>query len=346
MAKNYDIEIIAPEDEYSQKIIDAGFVFHQIEMASSSISLLDDFYTIKQYYQLLRKINPDFYLGFTAKPNIYGGFISAKLGVKVINNIAGLGRAFSKPGQLQKILTILYKIGLRNSSHIFFQNDDDLALFQSLNVITEQSFSVLPGSGVNTERFYEKALVNHTEYSPFVFLFSARLLLDKGIREFLAAACRIRQENDNVVFHVIGKHTNTRDEIPKLELDTACQQGNVRYLGVTDDMVAAFHSADCFVLPSYYREGVPRTLLEAGSCGLPLITTDSVGCRETVLDGVNGYLIKPRDTDSLYFAMKKMLSLGLDERKKMGHASRAFMCENFKEDIIFCKYKRVMRECL
>ncbi|WP_279464589.1 glycosyltransferase family 4 protein [Aeromonas veronii] len=348
LAKTYQVEVIAPKDLYSEKLRDMGFVVHNINMASSSIDPLQDISTLLEYWKLLNKIKPDYYLGFTAKPNIYGGFIAGLVGCKVINNIAGLGRTFSSCGLLQNLMQLLYRISLCQSQHVFFQNNDDQALFLEKGLLKRTHNSVLPGSGVDVNRFtyrQKKLLENADSTSPsFVFLFSARLLLEKGIREYISAASQLKAIYPHCTFQVMGKHGGTAAELPKAELEEACENGTIEYLGTTDNVVAVLHNANCFVLPSYYREGVPRSLLEAGSCGLPLITTDSVGCRETVIDGVNGYLISPRSNDALFDAMKKIVELDIRERHEMGLASRNYMVNNFSEALVLEQYQNVLLE--
>lgn len=352
--KGYYIEIISPEDTYSDKLRELGFIVHDIKMASSNISPFTDLVSLFHYAALLIKIKPDYYLGFTAKPNIYGGYIAALLGIRVVNNIAGLGRTFSKKGVLQNLMRFMYRIGLSKSYHVFFQNKDDLALFESNGLIEKGARSILPGSGVNTHRFNSKYFQNNASsltstdvknsLKPnFTFLFSARLLLEKGIREYIHAAREVCREFQCIEFQVLGKHTGSAAEIPLDELEKACSEGIIKYLGTTDDVVSVLHGADCFVLPSYYREGVPRSLLEAGSCSLPLITTDSVGCRETVIDGINGFLVMPQNYVSLYDAIKKILSLSKNEVMLMGEASRRYMINNFSEELVFEKYERVLQ---
>ncbi len=349
LAQDYSITIIAPKDLYSDKLREMGFTVYDINMAPSSIAPLKDIATLFSYYSVLKKINPDYYLGFTVKPNVYGGFIAGLLGCNVINNIAGLGRTFSKPGFLQNLMQLLYRVGLWQSKHIFFQNKDDQKLFLENGLLNKVSSSVLPGSGVDINRFTCKqvsAFDNaNSILAPFVFLFSARLLLEKGIREYITAASQLKVIYPHCKFLVLGKHDCTAAELPKAELYAACDSGVIDYLGTTDNVVEVLHSADCFVLPSYYREGVPRSLLEAGSCGLPLITTDSVGCRETVIDGHNGYLIAVRNSLALFNAMKKMVELNTVERNFMGQASRKFMEVYFKETLVLQKYQEILNNC-
>lgn len=347
LAKTYLVEIVAPEDQYSNKIREMGFVVHNVKMNSSAISPLQDILTLFSYYKVLRKTKPDYYLGFTAKPNIYGGFIASRLGYKVINNIAGLGRVFSTPGVIQSIMRLLYRVGLSQSRHVFFQNDDDRKLFHEGGILRKVNNSVLPGSGVNTKRFNCKLVrsdFHNSNDNHFVFLFSARLLLEKGIREYIAAAKKLKGVYPFCKFWILGKHSGTSAEIPKNELNAACNSNIVEYFGMTDDVVTSLHQTDCFVLPSYYREGIPRSLLEAGSCGLPLITTNSVGCRETVINGENGYLVPPRSMDALFEAMKAIVELSVEERHIMGLKSRRYMESKFSEDFVFEQYQNILTE--
>lgn len=343
LSKNYHVEIIAPEDQYSESLKKIGFNVYHIPMVPSGVSLLQDFITIIKYFHVLKKTQPDYYLGFTAKPNIYGGFVASIMGCNVINNIAGLGRVFSRDGMVQWIVKWLYRISLRNSYHVFFQNNDDLSLFIKNNIINGRSCSVLPGSGVNVKKFKCNDVFGGGRiHKRTVFLFSSRLLLEKGICEYIDAARRIKSVCPDVVFLVLGKHNGTKDEIPAFLLRQACEENVIEYIGFTDDVVSKLSSVDCFVLPSYYREGVPRSLLEAGSCCLPLITTDSVGCKETVVDGVNGYIVPPRDAQALCSAMLKILCMSDEERRLMGCASRRHIEDNFSLDTVLRCYANVL----
>lgn len=335
-ASTHRVVILAPNDLYTEKLIKLGFEVYHIPMASSSIDLFIDIKTIISFYSTIRRIRPDYFLGFTAKPNVFGGAIASWLGVKVINNIAGLGRTFSSKSFLRCVMIFLYRIGLLKSHHIFFQNYDDYSLFLKLKLVSTERASVLPGSGVNLSRFIPISKKDIS--SPFTFLFSSRLLLEKGIVEYISAARIVKSKFPDIHFMILGKYSATPAEIGRHVLDSAIADGIIDYLGVTDDIVSVLHSVQCFVLPSYYREGVPRSLLEAGSCGLPLLTTDSVGCRETVVHEVNGFLVEPRSISSLTQAMIKMIEMPTVDRIAMGNASRKFIEQIFDERIVLERY--------
>ena len=341
----HEVIVLSPDDGYVEKLRNAGIDVRCIPMASSSVNPIQDLKTLFHYYRLVKSLRPDYYLGFTAKPNIYGGLVASLLGVKVINNIAGLGRVFSSRSILRLVMMFLYRVGLSNSHHVFFQNKDDYSLFLRLKLAVPERASVLPGSGVNLQRFVPAGsnITTSGNNAPFTFLFSSRLLLEKGVNEYIAAARLVRKKHPIVRFQVLGKYDCTSAEISSRDLDSAVQDGVIEYLGVTDDVVSVLNSVQCFVLPSYYREGVPRSLLEAGSCGLPLITTDSVGCRETVIDGVNGFLVEARCVDSLSCAMIKMIEMQPDDRVSMGMASRKFIEQNFDEQIVLDRYSELIR---
>lgn len=345
LSKECKVVVISPDDHYTSKLRELGIVVYTIPMAPSSINTIQDVKTLVAYFSLIRKLKPDYYLGFTAKPNIYGGFIASLLGVKVVNNIAGLGRTFSSKSPLKFLMNLMYKVGLSKSHHVFFQNNDDRALFLNSGIVNPYVTSVLPGSGVNIDQFIPGCNKSLTEFGKtrFTFLFSSRLLLEKGILEYIAAARIVREQFIDVDFKVLGKYEGTPNEIDKCQLELAILDGVIEYLGVTDDVVGVLNSVQCFVLPSYYREGVPRSLLEAGSCGLPLITTNSVGCRETVIDGINGFLIEPRSVEELVQSMLKMISLSSEDRISMGLASRNFIKQYFDERIVLERYSELIR---
>lgn len=343
---HFSVHIVAPKDEYSEILIAQGFKFHHIDMDPSSISPLKDIKTLIDYYYILNEVKPDFFLGFTAKPNIYGGFLASMLNIRVINNIAGLGRLFTKRNLLTNLMQYLYKVSLSKSHHIFFQNKDDCSLFLHEGVIDNKnhSYSVLPGSGVNTSRFVPVTSdVRLCKEDKFTFLFSARLLKQKGINEFIEVARTFKEEGYFTVdFLVLGKYSGGSDEIEKSYLDNAIEEGVINYLGTTDNIEAILINSDCFVLPSYYREGVPRSLLEAASSGLPVITTDSVGCRDAVIHNVTGFRIPVKDTKALYHAMKAILDMPIEKKKQMGDAGRRYMIEHFDEKIVFEHYQKQM----
>ena len=338
----YEVIAIAPYDSYSQKIIDAGFEFHNLEMNSQGINPLEDLKTTYHFYTLFKKISPDVICQYTIKPNIYGSLVASMFNIKIINNIAGLGTLFIKENLVTKIAKILYKISQSKADRVFFQNRDDLALFTSEGIVNAQKCDVLPGSGVDTNRFTP----HYKEESQNIrFLLIARMIWEKGIAEYVKAAREIKKTYPNVEFCLLGfLDVENPGAITKTEMDAWVEEGVINYLGVSDKVDEVIQSADCVVLPSYYREGTPKTLLESGSSGKPIITTDNVGCRDVVDDGINGYICEPRSWEDLASKIEKFLALTHEERLEMGKRSREKMLKEFDEKIVINKYLNLLTD--
>jgi len=338
----YEVVAIAPYDSYSQKIIDAGFEFHAIEMNAQGINPLEDLKTTYAFYKLFKKTSPDVVCQYTIKPNIYGSLMATLLKIKMVNNIAGLGTLFIKENLVTKIAKMLYKISQYKADRVFFQNRDDLALFTTQGLVNAKKCDVLPGSGVDTHRFKP----HYKEESEKVrFLLIARMIWEKGIGEYVQAAREIKKNHPNVEFCLLGfLDVENPGAITKEQMDAWVEEGVVNYLGVSDRVDEVIQSADCVVLPSYYREGTPKTLLESGSSGKPIITTDNVGCRDVVDDGINGYLCEPRSWEDLASKMEQFLALSHEERVAMGKRSREKMVREFDEKIVIDKYLDILNK--
>ncbi|MCL7942311.1 glycosyltransferase family 4 protein [Halomonas sp. ATCH28] len=302
-----------------------GVHVHDIYINRTGINPLSDIKTFLGLLLLIWQIKPDYVLGYTIKPVIYGSLAAAF--VRVPNRyalITGLGYSFSDQlGSSQKqrfvrnLVERLYRLGLRKSRKVFFQNPDDEALFREYRIIDLKVPSiVVNGSGVDTQHFAPQPLPDSPR-----FLLIARLLADKGIREFVDAAYIIKKTYPHVVFTLVGDIDINPKSITRKELDGWIKEGRIDYLGKLKDVRMAIAGASVFVLPSFYREGVPRTILEALSMGRAVITTDTPGCRETVIEGVNGYLVPIKNAESLADAMKSFIEQPRNI-EKMGRRSR------------------------
>jgi len=342
-ASGYQVVVVAPEDQYSPRLEGLGVRYIPIGMDKQGVSPSRDMLLLGQYLRILKKEKPDVFLGYTAKPNIYGSLAARLLGIPVINNIAGLGTAFIKRGWLTNVVTRLYKIALRGSSTVFFQNPEDLALFVSERMVREDRARLLPGSGLDLS-FFKPEGGTAREDGEVRFLLVARLLWDKGVREYVEAAEIVRRDHPNARFQILGfADVENRTAVPRSEIDRWASEGTVEYLGHSDDVRPFNAAADCAVLPSY-REGLPRVLLEAAAMGKPLIATDVPGCRHVVQDGKNGFLCAVRSSASLAEAMTKMIELSPQERKKLGDAARQGVELNFDENIVIERYLAAVRE--
>lgn len=339
----YKVTALAPQDEHVARIKEAGCDFVHIPMNNKGTNPLQDLALLLKYVRVLRRLRPDVVLGFTIKPNVYGGMAAGILGIPVVNNIAGLGTTFIREGWLNKVARVLYKASLAKSRKVYFQNADDMALFQQLGLANVRQSGLLPGSGVDTSRFAPQeaaARVNR----PFVFLLVARLLWDKGVGEFVEALRHLRSAGYSVEGRLLGfLDAQNPTAIGRADIDAWVEEGLVRYLGSASDVRPYIADADCVVLPSY-REGTPRALLEAGSMGKPLITTDAPGCKDVVLDGVTGFKVPVANSLALSEAMKRMANLSDEEYQAMSRDVRAFVVENYDESLVLKAYQKTLHE--
>ncbi|WP_136621050.1 MULTISPECIES: glycosyltransferase family 4 protein [Mesorhizobium] len=333
----HDVVIMAPRDEYSSLIAAMGCRYVELEMDNSGTSPLRDMVLLWRYWRLLRRERPLAFVGFTIKPNVFGSIAANLNGIAVINNISGLGTAFVRGGLLLRIAKALYRVALARSKMVFFQNDDDRMLFVDAHLVREEQTGLLPGSGIDLVRFAPPS-ETCTRSDAIVFLLVARLLWDKGVGEFIEAARLVRQGVPGVRFQLLGfLDVENRTAVSREQVEKWVGEGLVEYLGATDDVRPFLSAADCVVLPSY-REGTPRSLLEAAAMSKPLIATDVPGCREVVDHAVNGFLCKVRDPDDLASMMIEFAMMDDASRARMGAQSRNKVERQFSETIVIEKY--------
>ena len=314
-AKGYDIYVMAPElsqfpDEH-QKLQALGYHIYEIPMQRTGTNPIKDLNTLMEMYRLIRKIQPDIVLCYTIKPVIYGTLAAWLARVpKRFALITGLGYAFQnvesgKRSLFQKLVHGLYAQALKHAEKVFFQNPDDLKLFQDMYLLeAHKPTVVVNGSGVNVQDFDVMPLpLNDQGIVKASFLLIARLLGDKGVREYAEAARIIKAKYPETEFHLVGWIDDNPSAISQAELDTWVSEKTVNYWGKLSDVRPAIAESSVYVLPSY-REGTPRTVLEAMAMGRAVITTDAPGCRETVSNGVNGYLVGVKSVDDLVQSMQ------------------------------------------
>jgi glycosyltransferase involved in cell wall biosynthesis len=337
----YSIHAIAPRDEYTDRLKKMGIQYHYIKMDSKSVNPLIDLLLFYRLIKLYKKIRPDIFLHFTIKPNIYGTLIAGFLKIPAVNNITGLGNVFLKRNFINFLVRFLYKISLSYASVVFFQNKADMELFTTNLIVSKKKTGLLPGSGVNIKDFIPLDKTRNDNKT--VFLLIARMIWEKGIKEFVEAAGYIKKQYKNTVFQLAGKlGVNNPSAIPAKRIKEWQAKGIITYLGHVDDIQEIIKDADCIVLPSYYREGVPRVLLEAASMEKPIITTDNIGCREVVIDGINGYICKIKDSKDLAFKMVSYLKLPEKEKRIMGENGRKLVKSKFNENIVIKRYKNAI----
>ena len=343
LACGYDVIAVAPEDEYAIKLPALGCRFAALPMDNKGTNPIRDLLLFFRFLRMLRRERPDVFLGYTVKPNVYGSLAAHVLGIPVINNIAGLGAVFMRDTWLTRLVRLLYKSALTKSYHVFFQNNEDLQMFIEHRLVASNKASRLPGSGINLSIFPYTPSKSSLE-SPFVFLLVARLLWDKGVGEYVKAARIIHCQYPNIRFQLLGfLDVKNPSAVTSEQMQAWVDEGVVEYLGVAEDVKPYLISTDVIVLPSY-REGVPRSLLEAAAIGRPIVTTDAIGCRDAVDDGVNGFLCNIRHAEDLAKKMIQMINLSPAERLAMGLAGRAKMEREFDEEIVINRYLQVIKD--
>lgn len=308
VAKGLDVHVAAPDwvnvPDIRNELTALGITLHELGLRRTGTNPVKDLGTVAELCRLMRRIRADYVLGYTIKPVIYGSLAAWLAGVPHrFALVTGLGYAFTgeasgKRGFLRKLIQRLYRFGLSKSLKVFFQNPDDEALFRQLKLLPVGVPScVVNGSGVDIADY---ALAPLPEQPSFLLI--ARLLGDKGVREYIQAARKVKAEHPNAVFRLVGWIDDNPEAISRHELDEWVNSGVVEFLGKLVDVRPAIADCNVYVLPSY-REGTPRTILEAMAMGRPVITTDAPGCRETVTDGGNGFLVPVQAVDELVAAM-------------------------------------------
>ena len=354
--QGHQVVLVAPSDEHVLALEALGARFIDVSMQAHGTNPLADLGLLWSFLRLMQVEQPDVLFTYTAKPNVYGGFAGRCFGIPVVNNIAGLGSVFIKGGWLASALTILYRLALRRAQRVFFQNPDDYLQFVEMGLVRAEQCAVLPGSGVDLQRFQPAPLPSlqltdvgngqRRNDRKFVFMLVARLLKDKGVQEFAEAARILKSRYHRSEFILIGfKDALNPNAVTEKQLASWQDLGWVSYWGSSSYICQPLALADCVVLPSY-REGTPRTLLEAAAMGRPLVATDVPGCREVVRHGFNGLLCLPRDAQDLADQMQAILQMPAEQLTQMGQASRQWVEERFDEQLVIDAYLKVLDELI
>ncbi len=330
---NHQVFALSPLDKYSINLKKLNVHHIDMKIKRSGINPLEDILLLVRFIQIYKKYQPDIVQHFTVKPVIYGTIAAKIAGIKYIfNMIPGMGYVFTETGFKKRIVQLItrfmYKYALKFSNHIFFQNTEDYNYFLKYNMVSKEKSSIISGTGVDIEKFKPISKKIRPD-NRIVFIFSGRLLWDKGVGEFVSAARLLKEKYKNVDFWLVGPVDlqNPKGILPE-QLNKWNQEGIINYLGMTDNIREYLQKADVIVLPSFYREGIPLSLLEGGACGLPIITTDSCGCRETVIEGKNGFLVPVKNPEALAQAMERFV-LNPDLIIEMGRESRRLVEEKF-----------------
>ncbi len=314
------------------KLAEIGVDFVQIPMSRTGTNPAADVVTLLALVRQFQKLRPDIVLPYTMKPIIYGGIAARLTGVpRLYALVTGLGHVFADPhargwnAVVRRISVWLYRLALKQAQRVFVYNDADEQDLRKHNVVKDTSRIVhVPGSGVDLEHYFE---ADFPPGSP-VFLLIARLLRDKGIYEYVEASRQLAKRYPGAKSLLLGQMEPHDSGISEAELQAWAKEGVVTYLGEVRDVRPCLAACSVFVLPSFYREGIPRSILEAMATGRPIITTESPGCRDTVIENENGFIVPPRNANALARAMESFLK-DPELAKRMGKRSRILAAEKF-----------------
>ena len=328
LKRHANVTVAVPHNDRWDELLHLADRVIELPIDRRGMNPLRDGRLFRRYCAILKGIKPDLVITYTIKPNIYGGIACRMAHIPYAANITGLGSAIENGGWLKKFVLALYKPALKCAKAVFFENSENRDILAAAGVVPKGRDVVLNGAGINLKDYPYQP---YPQDGPMCFLFVGRVMHEKGVDEFFAAAKRLKQEyGDSVEFHIVGSF----EESYKSIMDELEQAGVVKYHGYQSDTKPFYAMAGCVVLPSYH-EGMSNVLLEAAASGRPLITSNIPGCREAVKDGISGFLCECKNTDSLLDAMMRVIMLSADERAQMGCAGRKLMEETFgKEKVV------------
>lgn len=340
ISNNYKVYIIIPHQN-TKRINIKNLNFIHLNLKRHNVKIFHEIVSIFKIYSIYKKLDPDFVLHFTIKPNIYGSIVCRILNIKNINNITGLGTVFLSK-KFVSFYLFLYKISLKKSFHNFFQNKYDYRFFRIKKIISNNA-SIVPGSGVNFSKTLKLEPPSNKEIN---FLFIGRLLIDKGIREYLISANNILSNTKykNVNFHIVGDYdkSSTRN-IDQISFTRFINNKNIFFHGYRSNLDNIFEENHCVVLPSY-REGLSHSLLTACSFAKALIVSNVPGCNELVIDNYNGFLCYKKNSNSLTNAMEKFINLSYEDKVEFGNRSRKIASKNYDEKIVIDTYLKIIKK--
>jgi glycosyltransferase involved in cell wall biosynthesis len=342
--EGYNVICIAPYNEHYTAKIEKEFSFYAIAFDAKGMNPFNDIKTVWDLYWLYRKIKPDVVLNYTIKPNLYSTWAARLVGAKVINTISGLGTVFIKTSFATTFIKQLYKITSKLTYKVFFQNKDDCELFCHQKLVSPHQAEIVFGSGVDLKRFYPRP--SRLEDNKIVFLLVARMLKDKGVYEFIEASQNLYKRYPYIECWLLGAcDVQNKTAISQEEMQHLCKKQPLKYLGTSDCVEDIIQQADCIVLPSY-REGTPRSLLEAAAMAKPLIATDTVGCKDVIDNEVTGFLCRVRDPEDLMKKMEHIVLLSRKQRENMGRQGLLKIRETYDEKAVIECYLKAIKELL
>lgn len=326
LKEGYEVIISSPYGERIDLLKDIGCKFVEVKLDRHGKNPLDELKLIVYYKELIKTVKPVIIFSYTIKPNLYGTLAASTCNVPIVTNITGLGSAVENPGLMQKGMIVLYKLAFKKAQTVFVQNTENQQFFIDNNIAVDK-LKLLPGSGVNLKQFH---VLEYPSDERIEFVFISRIMKEKGIDHYLEMARYIKLKYPKTHFHICGFCEEEYENI----LKDYEEQGIITYHGLIMDIREVLAYTHCTIHPTYYPEGLSNVLLESLASGRPIITTDRSGCREVLDDGVNGYMIKQRDTQSLIRTVEKFILLSNEQRKQMGLAGRKKVEKEFDREIV------------
>lgn len=336
LIKEYKVYFSLPRGEFTQYFVDIGCIFVEAKFERRGMNPINELKLLNTYKRIVEMTVPDIILSYTIKPNIYGGMIARIKKIPYIVNITGLGTAVENNILLQKLIVVFYRAAFKNAKVIFFQNYENRYFFEKRKIALGKH-RLLPGSGVNLN-YYQTAV--YPDSKTIKFVFAARIMKEKGIDQYLEMAEAIQKKFSNIEFHICG----FCEQDYKTKLEEYSERGIIKYHGMVRDMRDIYRQVHCVIHPTYYPEGLSNVLLEASAVGRPIITTNRSGCREVIEDGINGFLVKERDSKDLIKKVEKFISLPDEKKEAMGLAGRKKVEKEFDRNIVIEKYLEVIKE--
>ena len=333
IGKGYRVVCISPFDEYSKELMDLGCEYYDLEMQNKGTNPFKDIKTFLKLLFIYLKLKPFAAFHFTVKNNIFGTWAGLISNTPSINNVSGLGTAFIRDGLISIVVRLLYKCSQPFAHRVYCQNPEDFDLLIDKKLVNKDKLFLLPGSGVDLKRFNSDS-VKYSKNEQFTFLYVGRILADKGLFELIKAYKNLKIKKINCELWICGiLNAENISSISKTQIEDWKDIPGIRWLDQEKYIENIYKQVDCVVLPSY-REGMPKTLLEAGSMGLPSVATDVPGCRNIIQDNVNGFLCRAKDAKDLEQAMIKILNLSRNDYEKMSINARNIVKNNFDEKIV------------
>lgn len=339
--QNYQVYFAVPQSIENNKvklIIESGARYIRTNINRRGTNPIEELKLIKKYKKIITEVNPDIILTYTVKPNIYGSYVANKFNKPVIMNITGIGSSLAI-GKLKSLVKNMYRYACRKARIVFFQNQSNYKFFIENNMITEAKTKLIPGSGVNIEKF--KPMEKTKEDDIIRFLFIGRIMKEKGIEEYLQVAESLIKKYSNIEFQILGSFEE--DRYKDIIYDNKNER--IKYLGRSDDVRNEIREVDCIVNPSYH-EGMSNVLLEGAAMGKPLIASNIPGCKEIIEEGYNGYLFELKSVESMEEKLIQFIELDEESKEIMGKNSRRKVEKEFDRNIVINEYMKVIKDIL